>query len=211
MEVKAVLFDLDGVVTDTAKYHFKAWKEACLFIGINLEDSFEEKLKGISREESLKKILSFYNKNLNDKQFNSFLKMKNDIYLDSLKDLCTYDILEGIKELFEKLCFNKIKIVIASGSKNAPFILEKLKLISYVDGVVDPSVLKSKPAPDIFLKASEIAGVKLENCIGIEDAQSGIDAINKANIFSIAIGNLKGANLQLNNTKNLTYELITNL
>ncbi len=211
MEVKAVLFDLDGVITDTAKYHFNAWKKASSIIGIDLDGSFEEKLKGVSREESLSLILEYNNKELPNEEFKKILDYKNDIYLASLKDLSNNDILEGIKELFEKLCFNKIKIVIASGSKNAPYIIDKLNLNSYIDAIVDPSCLNSKPHPDIFLKAVELSGVDKDNCIAIEDAQSGIDAINKAKIFSVAIGDLKEANLKLNKTKDLTYDIITNL
>ncbi len=211
MEVKAVLFDLDGVITDTAKYHFNAWKKASAIIGIDLDDSFEEKLKGVSREESLSLVLESNNKKLSKEEFEKTLEYKNDIYLESLKTLSNKDILEGIEELLEKLCFNKIKIVIASGSKNAPYIIDKLKLNSYIDGIVDASSLNSKPAPDIFLEAVNLSGVNKENCIAIEDAQSGIIAINKANIFSIAIGNLKEADLKLNNTKELTYDIITKL
>ncbi len=211
MEVKAILFDLDGVITDTAKYHFNAWKKAAAKIGIDLDDSFEEKLKGVSREESLSLILDYNKKGLSDEEFKEILKYKNDLYLSSLKELTNSDILEGIKELFEKLSFNKIKIVIASGSKNAPYIIGKLDLNSYIDAIVDPSCLKSKPNPDIFLKAVELSGVDKDNCIAIEDAQSGIDAINKAKIFSVAIGDLKEANLKLNSTKDLTYDIITNL
>ncbi len=211
MEVKAVLFDLDGVITDTAKYHFNAWKKASSIIGIDLDDSFEEKLKGVSREESLSLILKYNNKELSNEEFKKILEYKNDIYLSSLKELTNNDILEGIKELFEKLCSNKIKIVIASGSKNAPYIIDKLNINSYIDAIVDPSCLNSKPHPDIFLKAVELSGVDKDNCIAIEDAQSGIDAINKAKIFSVAIGDLKEANLKLNKTKDLTYDIITNL
>ncbi len=211
MEVKAVLFDLDGVITDTAKYHFDAWKKVASFIGIDLDNSFEEKLKGVSREESLSLILEYGKKKLDKEEVEEMLKVKNDMYLSSLKNLNSSDILEGIEELFEKLCFNKIKIVIASGSKNAPYIIDKLKLNSYIDGIVDASSLKSKPAPDIFLEAVNLSGVNKENCVAIEDAQSGIIAINKANIFSIAIGNLKEADLKLNNTKELTYDIITKL
>ncbi len=211
MEVKAVLFDLDGVITDTAKYHFKSWKEASSLIEIELDDSFEERLKGVSRKDSLKLILDINNKTLSDKRFEEILKIKNDIYLNYLKELSSSDILEGIKELLENLKLNKIKIIIASGSKNAPYIIDKLKINSYIDGIVDPSPLNSKPHPDIFLEAIKLAGVKKENCIAIEDAQSGVIAINKAGVFSIAIGDLKGANLKLDSTKNLTYDIITKL
>ncbi len=211
MEVKAVLFDLDGVITDTAKYHFNAWKKAASKLGIDLDDSFENKLKGVSREESLSLILDCNNKKLSNEEFKKTLEYKNDIYLKSLRNLSDLDILEGIKELFEKLCFNKIKIVIASGSKNAPYIIGRLDLDLYIDAIVDPSCLNSKPHPDIFLKAVELSGVNKDNCIAIEDAQSGIDAINKAKIFSVAIGDLKKAKLKLNSTKDLTYDIITNL
>lgn len=209
MEIKAVLFDLDGVITDTAKYHFKAWEKISSLLGIKLNKNFEESIKGISREESLKEILKYGQKEIGENKFKELMDLKNDIYLKSLENLSKKDILEGIEEFLKKLKEEDIKIIITSSSLNAPFIIGKLNLNMYIDGIVDPSTLKrQKPYPDIYLKACELAGVEEQFCIGIEDAKSGITGINRAGIFSVAIGNIEEADLILKSTQELNYEFI---
>lgn len=212
MEIKAVLFDLDGVITDTAKYHFESWKKVVIDYGIYLPDSFDEELKGLSRADSLKEILRLGNVKINDREFENALEEKNNIYREILEHLTEKDILPGIKKLMRQLRNDGVKIIVASGSVNAPFILQKLKMDYLVDAIVDPSKAEHpKPHPAIFLNAQKLANVEREFCVGVEDAKNGVRAINSAGIFSIGIGNLPEANLCLASTEELTYELLKKL
>lgn len=208
-----VLFDLDGVITDTAKYHFIAWKEIANKLGIVIDEKFNENLKGVSREESLNRILSFGDKSLSKKMFSEYMDMKNKKYISLLDNLGPEDILPGIKELFMEIREHNGRIGIASASKNAPKILNKLKLEKYVDSIANPeNIENSKPAPDIFLEAAKLIEVPIQNCIGIEDSLSGIKAINSSGALSIGIGlNLLDAKIRFKSTKDLTYSKIVQL
>lgn len=209
MEIKAILFDLDGVITDTAELHYKAWKQIAKEVNIEIDREFNETLKGIDRVKSFDRILKHGNLELSEQEKEYYLKKKNDIFRDLIDTLTQKDILDGISEFFDELIENNIKISIASASKNAPYILEKLNLIKKIDGIANPeSVENSKPAPDIFLKAAEIVGVDIHECVGIEDAKAGIKAINAANMFSVGIGKLEEADLVLNSTSELNLEIL---
>lgn len=212
MKYKAVLFDLDGVIADTAVYHFKAWKMIAERYNIHLEDEFEENLKGIDRSESLKLILEYGQVKVKGNEFNQLLTMKNNYYLQLIKELKPSNSLEGIPKLFQQLKANQIKIVIASASKNAPFILDKLELSKYIDGIANPAHVKAgKPAPDIFLEAAKLAQVDINLCIAIEDAVAGVEAIKAAGMIAVAIGNIEQADYILENTSQLTYEYLTGI
>ena len=168
--IDAFIFDLDGVITDTAEYHYLAWKELANKIGIEIDREFNETLKGVSRMESLERILVHGNKQ-ND---------KNMYYVSLIENITPKDILPGISKLLENIKSNNIKIGLASASKNANMVLNNLKLVNYFDFIADASKCKnSKPAPDIFLMALKGLNVEAKNCIGIEDAYSGIEAINQ--------------------------------
>ncbi|CZQ95584.1 beta-phosphoglucomutase hydrolase [Trichococcus collinsii] len=189
--LKAVLFDLDGVITDTAKFHFLAWRDLGAELGIIVDEAFNEELKGVSRMDSLERILAYGG--LADKyslaEKEAFCTKKNDHYLELIKEMTPADILPGILPLLEELREAGLKTIITSASKNAPGILALLQVKDYFDGIVDPaSVAAGKPAPDIFLAGAELAGVQPAECIGVEDAASGVDAIKAANITAIAIG-----------------------
>ncbi|MEG2110271.1 MAG: beta-phosphoglucomutase [Clostridium sp.] len=210
MEIKAVLFDLDGVITDTAKFHFIAWKSIAKEIGVEIDEQFNEQLKGVDRILSFDRILSYGNiVSLTEEEKEYYRTKKNKLYKELLKDISPDDILPGILDLFNELIDNKIKIAIASISQNAQYILEKLHLLDKIDAVVDARTIKnSKPAPDVFLKAAEMIGVDVINCVAIEDAKAGIEAINRAGIFSIGVGNLEGADLLIDNVYNLSLNKI---
>ncbi|MEG2291105.1 beta-phosphoglucomutase [Clostridium sp.] len=210
MEIKAVLFDLDGVITDTAKFHFIAWKSIAKEIGVEIDEQFNEQLKGVDRILSFDRILSYGNiVSLTEEEKEYYRTKKNKLYKELLKDISPDDILPGILDLFNELIDNKIKIAIASISQNAQYILEKLQLLDKIDAVVDARTIKnSKPAPDVFLKAAEMIGVDVINCVAIEDAKAGIEAINRAGIFSIGVGNLEGADLLIDNVYNLSLNKI---
>ncbi|WP_346888848.1 beta-phosphoglucomutase [Clostridium sp. UBA1056] len=210
MEIKAVLFDLDGVIADTAKFHFIAWKSIAKEEGIDIDEEFNEQLKGVDRVLSFDRILAHGNiTSLTEDEKEYYRTKKNNLYKELLKDLTPQDVLPGILALFNELIDNNIKIAIASISQNAPYILEKLNLLDKIDCIADPRTVKhSKPAPDIFLKAAELAGVDIKNCVAIEDAQAGIEAINRAGIFSVGVGNLVDADLLVDSTSKLNLDSI---
>jgi len=216
--MKAVIFDLDGVITDTAEFHYIGWKYLADKLGIEIDREFNETLKGISRIESLEKILIKGNKqnDFTDLEKQELAKDKNDYYLTLLEKLTPKDILENIKETLIYLKEEGIKTAIASASKNAPLILDKLEVTNYFEIVVNPeSVEKGKPAPDIFLEAARLLGVNPTECIGVEDSEAGVVSINDANMYSVGIGsidNLNHANIVINDTSSLkeTLEKIIN-
>jgi len=189
--LKAVLFDLDGVITDTAKFHFLAWRDLGAELGVIVDEAFNEELKGVSRMDSLERILAFGG--LADKystaEKEAFCTKKNDHYLELIQEMTPADILPGILPLLEELRQAGLKAIVTSASKNAPGILGLLQVKDYFDGIVDPaSVAAGKPAPDIFLAGAALAGVQPAECIGVEDAASGVEAIKAAHIPAIAIG-----------------------
>lgn len=190
MKVKAVLFDLDGVITDTAHYHYKAWKACANEFGIDMDEEFNENLKGIDRVSSLKRILEHGSVTLTEEQFEKALKNKNEHYLQLINEITKDDILEGIEGLLEELENNKIQRVVCSASKNAPVILENLGILDKFDYIIDPtSVANGKPSPDIFLEGAKVAGVSIDECVGIEDAIAGIQAIKSAGMLAVGVGN----------------------
>ncbi len=182
------LFDLDGVITSTDAFHFEAWSKMAEKIGINLESEFEHKLKGISRSDSLKLILDEHGINdVDEEKFNELMKFKNDYYIELLSDLDESDRFENIEELLRVIKDKGYKSVLVSASKNAPIILEKVGLIKYFENIVNvDNVTNSKPDPEIFIKGMELVGANPQECVVIEDSQSGIDAANSAKIDSIA-------------------------
>ncbi len=210
MVLKAVLCDLDGVIADTAIYHYRAWQQIAKELGVSIDIAFNEQLKGISRKESLQRILKAKHIELNDKDFHYYMEKKNDIFKDYLQSLSVADSLPSIPAFFREVKEQHIKIIIASSSANAPFVLDRLALLSFVDGIVDPKKLKAqKPAPDIFLTAAKMANVHKKECIGIEDAQAGIDALNGAGIKSVGIGkHLKNAHMLLSSSRELNLQKI---
>ncbi|ELY4672309.1 beta-phosphoglucomutase [Cronobacter muytjensii] len=209
MQPDAVIFDLDGVITDTAHLHFVAWRQVAADIGISIDETFNQQLKGISRMGSLERILTFGGK---DGQFSAAEKAalaarKNACYVDSLRSLTPQAVLPGIAELLPALREAGIGIGLASVSLNAPAILRALGLADAFDFCADAARLThSKPDPEIFLAACAGLGVRPERCIGVEDAQAGIDAINACGMIAVGIGaSLNGAQLRLDDTAQLTW------
>ncbi|SDJ57680.1 beta-phosphoglucomutase [Salimicrobium halophilum] len=187
---KLFIFDLDGVITDTAEQHYVAWKEMAQSIGIEIDREFNESLKGVSRGDSLDKILNLnHNLHVSEEQKTELMEKKNEAYRELITSIEPEDIYPGIGELLERLRENSIKIALGSASKNAPFIIKQLQIEHHFDYVVDPaSVENGKPAPDIFLKAADELDVAYEECVGIEDAIAGVTAINEAGMFSVGVG-----------------------
>lgn len=212
---KAVLFDLDGVIADTAIYHFKAWRNLVKNnFDATLPDKLEEKTKGVSREDSLRVILDYLGVTVTTEEFVRLADEKNNEYVLSLKELQVNDILPGISNLIKELREKNIKLALASASKNAPLILDKLGLIDSFNAIVDPSLLKAgKPAPDIFLKAAELINVPIEECLGIEDAISGIESIKASGAFPVGVGvsNFNKEIPVVNSTDDLTFSYLSDV
>ncbi|MCB5953001.1 beta-phosphoglucomutase [Enterococcus sp. BWT-B8] len=188
---RAVLFDLDGVITDTAEYHYLAWKKLANELDISIDRKFNEQLKGVSREESLRRIIAAGDKEnkFSLEELNALATRKNDNYVQMIQAVSSKDIYPGILELLKSLKEKNIKIALASASKNGSFLLEQMGLTDYFDMVADPEkVSASKPAPDIFLAAAEGVGVDIKDALGIEDAQAGIQAIKAAGAVPIGVG-----------------------
>ena len=193
-EVKAVIFDLDGVITDTAEYHYLAWKQMGEELGIPFDREFNEKLKGISRLESLELILNHGNRqnDFTPKEKERLANKKNAHYVELIKQVTPDDLLPGILLFLKELKAANLKIAMASASKNAFTVTQSLGIMEYFDHIVDAAtVTKSKPDPEVFLKAAQSVEVAPNYCIGIEDAAAGVAAIKEAGMFAVGIGDEK--------------------
>lgn len=212
--IKGVLFDLDGVVTDTVAYHYRAWNKLVKEeFNREITWEFNENLKGVDRIESLNRILNELKIELNEDQIKRLAVKKNEYYKELITEINPKDILPGIKELLELLQSKGIKIALASASKNAPSIIEKLGLENYFKHIADPTNVKSKPSPEIFIKAAELIGIKPCYCIGIEDSEAGITAINECGAVSVGIGDDKLLKMSKHNlfSTNEIVDLISKL
>ena len=187
---KGIIFDLDGVIVDTAKFHYLAWRKLANDLGFDIYEDQNEQLKGVSRVRSLEKILAWGNVSLSQDNFMEQMAIKNDNYLSYISTMTPNDILPGVQEVLEFLIENNIPIALGSASKNAGLILEKTGLYQKFTAVVDGNdVEKAKPDPEVFLIAAAKLNVDPANCIVFEDAQAGIQAANTAGMISIGIGN----------------------
>lgn len=189
MSKKGIIFDLDGVIVDTAKYHFLAWKNLAESLDIHFNKKQNEQLKGVSRVESLKKILVWGNKRISEKLFKELLQQKNEEYLSFVHKMDASEILPNVLERLKMLKNEAYPIALGSASKNAKIILEHVNLLEYFDVIVDGNeVSKAKPDPEVFLKAAKLMGVDAKNAVVFEDAIAGIEAANNAKMTSVGIG-----------------------
>lgn len=213
MMLKAVVFDLDGVITDTAHLHFLAWRTVAQEIGISIDETFNEELKGISRMDSLQRILRYGGKEgvFNEQQRLALAAKKNNLYVRSLASLTQDSLLPGIREVLAGIRAANVKTGLASVSLNAPGILQALGIDHAFDFCADASrIARSKPDPEIFLAACAGLNVSPREAIGIEDAAAGIQAINAAGMLSVGIGpGLDEAGIQLHSTRELTWKCLT--
>ena len=186
---KAFIFDLDGVIVDTAKYHFLAWQRIANQLGIEFTHEHNEQLKGVSRVRSLDIILELGNVQASQEDKNKWLIQKNDEYLTYLVDMDQSEILPGVIHILQFLKDNNQGIALGSASKNAKPILEKTGIMSYFDVIVDGNdVSNAKPDPEVFLQAARLLNTSNENAIVFEDSVAGIQAANIAKMTSIGIG-----------------------
>ncbi len=189
MNTTGFIFDLDGVIVDTAKYHYLAWKKLADELGIEFTKEDNEQFKGVSRKRCLEILLEMGGRSVSQEQFDAWMVEKNEDYLAHIEKMDASEILPDVAKVLEHLKSNKTRIALGSASKNARPILEKVKLLSYFDTIVDGnSVSKAKPDPEVFLIAAQQLNVAPDRCVVFEDAVAGIAAANAAEMVSIGIG-----------------------
>ena len=185
----AVIFDLDGVIVSTDNCHYEAWKRLADEEGIYFDEEINQRLRGVSRMDSLEIILERADRSYSEEEKKTLADRKNRYYRDLIQKLTPHDLLPGIKPILEGLKANGIKIAVGSSSKNTPLILERLGLKDYFDAVADGNDLtKSKPDPQVFLLAAERLGVVPESCVVVEDADAGVEAALAAGMQVVGVG-----------------------
>lgn len=212
LPIKACIFDLDGVIVDTARFHYVSWKEIAAKLGITFSKDDNEKLKGISRVESMRRICALGNLTMSDTEQNKWARKKNDHYIALVEKMTQRDILPGVTEFIDSLEKRKIKIALGSASKNARLVLQRVGLTSRFAAIIDGNdVTNSKPHPDVFLAAAECLNEEPQCCIVFEDAQAGIDAALCAQMYAIAVDpdqQLENAHRRIAGFKNLSFETL---
>ncbi|MBT8271315.1 MAG: beta-phosphoglucomutase [Bacteroidia bacterium] len=189
MDKIGFIFDLDGVIVDTAKYHFLAWKDLATKLRIDFDEAFNEQLKGVSRVRSLEKILDRGGVKLSDEEFQAYMAEKNKDYLEYIGKMSPDEILPGVIDILSYLKSREIPFALGSASKNARTILEQVELTDWFAAVVDGTdVTLAKPDPEVFLIAAERLDIDPKDCIVVEDSIAGIQAANTAKMVSIGIG-----------------------
>lgn len=215
MIVKAVIFDLDGVLVDTARFHFMAWKRLAAELGIELTEEMNEKLKGVGRMESLEQILKFGNRALAAEQKEELAQKKNAWFTEFITNMRSDELFEGVRPLFGDIRKAGLKLALASSSKNADAVLRQLNLKTEFDAIVDGTMISnSKPHPEIFLMAASKLKLKPETCIVVEDAEAGIEAAHAAGMKAIGVGSstrLQKADLIVPHVRQIDLKQVLNL
>lgn len=186
---RAIIFDLDGVIVDTAKFHFLAWRKLANDLGFDFTKEQNEQLKGVSRVDSLKKILEWGDMELSEEEFQRQMAMKNENYLSYVDGMDDSEILPGVKKVLDYLDENEVPYALGSASKNARPILKKIDLYDRFDAIVDGTdVSKAKPDPEVFLIAADKLKVEPQDCVVFEDSVAGVQAANIGGMTSVGIG-----------------------
>ena len=213
MKIKACLFDLDGVIVDTAKYHFIAWKEMAAELGFDFTEKENELLKGVSRMRSLDILLGIGKISKSEDEKQALAEKKNQRYLEQVKRMNEEEILPGVTRFLDDLRNNGILISLGSASKNAPLILDRIHLKEKFDVIVDGnSISIAKPDPEVFLRGAELLKLNPAECLVFEDAQAGIEAALNGGMKVIGVGssdNLSLADHYISGFKKLDYELLS--
>ena len=212
-KIKAIIFDLDGVIVDTAVFHYQAWKKLANSMGFDLTETQNERLKGISRLESLDILLEIGKTDaISDEEKQQLATSKNEWYRENILKMTPKDILPGVKNFLQELKKAHYKIAIGSSSKNAGTILERIGLENYFDAVVDGTkITRSKPDPEVFLKGARELNISPEQCLVFEDAESGIEAAKNAGMKTIGVGkpeNLPKADKVIPGFQNVNISII---
>ncbi|MEA5427357.1 MULTISPECIES: beta-phosphoglucomutase [Arcicella] len=188
-KIKACLFDLDGVIVDTAVYHFQAWRRLANELGFDFTEHQNEQLKGISRMESLELILNWGNVSLTEAEKVEWATRKNDWYLDLVKLMTPNEVLPGVAKFLTDLREAGIKIALGSASKNSKLILERINMLDYFDAIIDGNnITKGKPDPQVFLMGAEATNALPSECVVFEDAVAGVQAAKAGGMKAIGVG-----------------------
>jgi beta-phosphoglucomutase len=214
-DIAACLFDLDGVIVDTAKYHFLAWRRLCNELGFDFSEEDNEHLKGISRAESLDMLLEKGGVEMSQPEKEALMTRKNNWYLEYVDKMSAEEILPGARAFLELVKSAGIRIALGSSSKNAVRILEKIDLYTTFDAVIDGTkVTKGKPDPQTFLLGAEALGVEPAHCVVFEDAKAGVEAALAGGMYAIGVGEpdvLYRANKVIPGFQNVDLNLINSL
>lgn len=214
-KLKGFIFDLDGVITDTAEYHYLGWKKLAEEEGMEFDREFNEKFRGVSRMECLDLLLEANDRKVTPEERKELAERKNNYYRESLKNISQDNLLEGIEEILNSLKERGYKLAIASASKNTSIVVKKLDIKDMFDTISDGhSVKNSKPAPDLFLHTAEKLNLKPKKCVVFEDAAAGIDAALAANMTAVGIGPKKRvghAHYRFDSVQDIELEKIINM
>ena len=185
----AALFDLDGVIVDTARYHYLAWKALAHELGFNFSEKDNERLKGIGRLESLEILLAVGGLSLPEAQKQALAARKNEAFLSMVNHMSASEILPGALQLVRTLRQKRVRVALASSSRNAPQVLKNLHITEDFDAVIDGSMVElAKPHPQLFLLAAQKLGMAPADCVVFEDAQAGVQAAHAAGMFAVGVG-----------------------
>lgn len=215
MPIKALLFDLDGVIVDTAIYHYQAWRRMANTLGFDISEEFNERLKGISRTESLEMILTEGGVTISEDHKLELAAQKNKWYLELVSQMTPDNILPGVKPFFVDVKAAHLKTALGSVSKNARLILERIGMIDEFDSIIDGTkITRSKPDPEVFLKGAAELEVRPDECVVFEDAVAGIEAAKRGGMLAIGIGKpsvLTQADLVVSSLEGLTLKKVLGL
>lgn len=213
--IKGYIFDLDGVIVDTAKYHYEAWNRLANKIGFSITEEQNENLKGVSRMESLQYIMTLGEHSIADNELAKLAELKNTWYVELISNLQQSEILPGAKELLLELKASDCKVALGSASKNSVRILTGLDIIHLFDEIIDGNkTTKSKPHPQVFLMGAEALGLQPKECVVFEDSINGVEAANTGGFMSVGVGDaetLKNADIVVPDLAGLTMTQIEEL
>ena len=211
-QIKAFLFDLDGVIVDTAIYHYQAWRRLANEFGFDISEEFNERLKGVSRMESLDIILAHGGLTLPDEKKTELAAQKNGWYLELVSRMTSDDILPGVATFFSQVRKAGLQTALGSVSKNAPLILERIGMTNVFDAIIDGTkISKGKPDPEVFTKGAAELEVRAEECVVFEDAVAGVEAGKRGGMFVVGLGSpdvLTQADFVAPSLENLTVEKV---
>jgi len=210
--IKAFLFDLDGVIVDTAIYHYRAWKRLANELGFDISEAFNERLKGVSRMESLDLILEHGGLTLPEETRTELAAKKNDWYLELVSRMTPDDILPGVPQFFSQVRKAGLLTALGSVSKNAPLIIERIGMQDAFDAIIDGNkITRGKPDPEVFLKGADELEVSPAECVVFEDAVAGVEAGKRGGMFVVGIGSpdvLTQADMVAPSLQELTVEQV---
>jgi beta-phosphoglucomutase len=189
VELQAVIFDMDGVITDTLEYHYLGWQRVCDEAGLPFDRETNERLRGLSRPDSLAVILDGVGMTITEEQAAAMLEHKQRYFTEALEHFTSEQILPGVCDLMQDIRAAGVKVAVGSASRNTELILGKLGILPLLDGLADSSMVElSKPAPDVFLHAAELVGAEPRLCAVIEDGEAGIEAALAAGMWAVGVG-----------------------